>query len=756
MMNKSKKAISLLMATALLGSTLAFAGCGDDTYKGDALTPGYDSTATVSSNGGFAVEKGEYVYFINGSENYTANNVYGEVEKASLKRISKTELKNGEFASAQTVVPSLFVAQNYDAGIFIYGDYVYYATPTTAKNVHGEVENTQLDFKRAKIDGTAAPEEYFFRATSNTTNYRFVQDANGNVYCLYEDATAKALKSYSVATGETTTLVSGASSEFFFDKKDPTNPNVYYTMAVKYNVDSANATDATYNQVYCANATTTVSVDASKASYTVKIGGVDYKTYDFDEKYLEEQEIDLSDYTAYPYVNLGKLVLDGVGSKSGNTQFNVDDKSASQEPQGYTYTVKRYENGGIYFQRSEAVGEGTKLYYLTDARGDAWNTVKANDFVTNDKVSLVALNESKASSTAYFEYNEGVHTYVYFDGSILKKATANADGTASTINLAFEVSGGTIYKAIGDYLYFYSAGTNGSNMQRINYKGTADKYNAILVEDEYKPVKVEGIDWDSSWYKPEFVGDMLLYSNAQSYGAGSTAYHYVYATKLGTTAEILARNESYKKVNEYIDGYSENSELQNAMEYYFRTGERTLFDEVVALDADLYDSYQIAEFEKFVKMFAEGGEFAGKLEKDFFALVGKMTDADKETVTAEWRNSLPKEDAVEETDDGMPGWAVALIIVGSLLVVAGVFAVVVISKKKAEAKREADRIVNKYKKETIDTTDDKTIDVYADETAEETVEESAEEATEPVAEAVEEEATEPVEETAEAPEEKEE
>lgn len=751
MMNKSKKAISLLMATALLGGTLAFAGCGDDKYKGDALTPGYVSSASVSSNGGFVVEKGEYVYYINGSESYTADNTYGEVEKASLKRISKTDLKNGKFASAQTVVPSLFVAQNYDAGIFIYGDYVYYATPTTAKNVHGEVENTQLDFKRAKIDGTSAPEDYFFRATSNTTNYRFVEDANKNVYCLYEDSDAKALKSYSVSTGVTTTLVSGASSEFFFDKKNPTNPNVYYTMAVKYNVDSDYATDATYNQVYCANATTTVSVDAEKASYTVKIGGENYKKYDFDETYLKEKEIDLSDYTAYPYVNLGKLVLDGVGSKSGVTQFNTHDKSASQEPQGYTYTVKRYENGGIYFQRSEAIGEGAKLYYLADDRASNWNTVTANDFTANDKVSLVALNETKASSSAYFEVNEGVHTYMYFDGSILKKATAKADGTADTFPLAFEVSGGTMYKTVGDYLYFYSAGTNGNNLQRINYKGTKENYR-LLVTDEYKPVTVEGIDWDASWYKPEFVDDMLLYSNAQSYGAGSTAYHYVYATKLGTTAELLARNEAYKEVNDYIDGFSENSELQDAMEYYFRTGERKHFDDVVALNLDLYDSYQIEEFDKFVKKFEEGGEFAGKLEKNFFALVGKMTDADKEAVDAEWRNSLPKEPTVDATDDGMPGWAIALIIVGSVLVVAGVATVIVVSKKKTAKKREEERIVNSYKKATIDTTDDKTIDVYADDTAEEPAEESAE----AVEEAVEETAEETAEEPAEAVEEKEE
>ncbi len=739
MMNKSKKVISLLMATALLGGTLAFAGCGDDAYKGDELTPGYDSAAAVSSNGGFVVEKGEYVYFINGSENYTADNTYGEVEKAALKRISKTDLKNGKFETAQTVVPSLFVVQNYDTGIFIYGDYVYYATPTTAKNVHGEVENTQLDFKRAKIDGTAGPEDYFFRATSNSTNYRFVEDANKNVYCLYEDKDAKALKSYSVATGVTTTLVSGASSEFFFDKKNATNPNVYYTMAVQYNVDSANATSATYNQLYCANATTTVSVDADKASYTVKIDGADYKTYDFDEAYLEEKEIDLSDYTAYPYVNLGKLVLDGVGSKSGDTQFNDNDKTASQEPQGYSYTLKRYENGGVYFQRSEAVGDGAKLYYLSDDRGASWNTVTANDFASNEKVSLVALNETKASSTAYFEIDkDGAHTYMYFDGTILKKATAKADGTANVINLAYEVSGGTLYKTVGEYLYFYSAGTNGNNMQRINYQGTADKYNPILAEGEYKPVQVEGVDWDSSWFKPEFVDDMLLYSNAQSYGAGS-AYHYVYATKLGTTAELTARNESYNAVIEYIDGYSENSELKDAMTYYFRTGERTYFDEVVDLKLDLYDTYQIDEFNAFVKKFEQGGEFAGKLEKNFFALVGKMTDADKEAVDTAWRDSLPEEPKTEETDDGMPGWAIALIIVGGVLIAGGVATIIVISKKKAALKREQDRIVNSYKKETIDTTDDKSIDVYADdsetveveenveETAEENVEEKAEE-----------------------------
>ena len=112
------------------------AGCNEGNYKGDKLD--YVSSETDGvSNGGFVVEKDNYVYFINGAEDYTASNKYGEVTKGALMRIAKSDLDDSKYQNAEVVVPMLFVAQNFNSGIYIYGDYVYYATPTTDKNLSG-------------------------------------------------------------------------------------------------------------------------------------------------------------------------------------------------------------------------------------------------------------------------------------------------------------------------------------------------------------------------------------------------------------------------------------------------------------------------------------------------------------------------------------------------------------------------------------------------------------------------------------------
>ena len=95
MRDKLKKVLGIALATVCVST--AFVACGDVAdYKGDALT-GFDAAAPVSSNGGFAVEKGDYIYFINGQEDYTASNVYGEVVKAALMRVSKADLAAGNF-----------------------------------------------------------------------------------------------------------------------------------------------------------------------------------------------------------------------------------------------------------------------------------------------------------------------------------------------------------------------------------------------------------------------------------------------------------------------------------------------------------------------------------------------------------------------------------------------------------------------------------------------------------------------------------
>lgn len=724
-MNKKwKRTLGVVMATVSLGASIALAGC-NGVYTGDKLD-GYVSSAEVQSNGGFAVQKGDFVYFINGLEDYTEPNVYGDVVKGSLMRIKKSDLDAGNYTNVKTVVPMLFAAQNFDAGIYIYGDYVYYATPTTDKNMDGQVESSWLDFKRAKLDGTETMKDYYFRLSSNSSKYRFVEE-DGVVYCLYEEDGY--LKSYD--TKDKVSRVLAKADSFYYDTSDPTNPNVYYTMSVVVGADTENSTTAAYNQLYSVNAAARVeSVDKNAASYTVKGGN----TYDFDENYLNEQNekakkdgkaaiYDLADYTTYPYVNLGKLVLDGIGSNAlQETQFNGK-KADALTPDGYTYTVKNYANGGVYFTRSEVAktssdAENTKLYYLPDSKAEAteWNVVKGNNALD------VVAPDATVTDSAILTMKDNAHVYYYLSDSALYKATVGENGATTEMKMASTLSGATLWKLDGDFLYYYQSSEegNGNSLSRIKVTGKKEDYNTLLDKEEYQPITLAGVQFNSSWYKPEIFGNKVLFANEQSFG--SVTYNYIYAANLpATQAGIKATNEKYEAVQEAIEEYWDNEELKDLMTYYFRTGKTDAYEAVKTLYDEKTEQKYFDEFK--AKFSATTDKL--ELESYFFELVGEMKEADEKAIDEAWVNSLRSESETEE-ESGLPGWAIALIVAGGVLVVLAAVLIptlIVLSKKKAKAKA-AEETVNAYKRKKIDTTDDKTIDVYADEEAEATAQEA--------------------------------
>lgn len=742
-----KQILSLVAVATLFGSTLAMTACGGDYYKADKLSGYTESNTAATSNGGFAVEKDGYIYYINGREDYAASNEYGNVVKGSLMRIKQDDLTAGNYDAADVVVPMLFTAQDYTSGIYIYGDYVYYATPTIDKNVQGEVNNSWIDFKSAKLDGTETMKGYYFRLSNNAVKYRFVEE-NGVVYCLYEEDSM--LKSYNTKDDVTTVLVKGGT--YFYDQKDLTNGNVYYTMGVTYNADTDTSTTATYNQVYCVNAAATATVDKKAASYTVKDG----RTYNFDEKWMEAQNdkakktaeankteykatYDFADYSTYPYVNLGKLVLDGVGKNQDgvtvfNDEHNVTDRA---ELKGYTYTLSRYENGGIYYTKA---GEQTdaKLYYLAESNG-AENTVAANA-----KAEMVAWNTTNASSTALFEVSENggvkTHTHLYIADSKINKVTTVNGEVSKPVVLCDAPSSATLWKTEKEgedgVLYYYAAGTHpvtsastsGYNLSKIVYTGEDKVYEnlpSLSADSKYKAVTISYVDFNNSWYKPEMFGGVLMYANAEA--IGSNSYNYIYATKLALT-DIEKNNEAYEAAYEKMNELTQKDTVKKAMAYYYRTGDQKLIEDLYT--AELYTKTEYEEvFKKFV---------AEQTPGNLISLVGKAENvikADDKTAMEEgWKETLPSktEEAVEES--GLETWAICLIIVAAVVVVAVaiIVPVVILSKKKAE-REEAEATVNAYKRPKIDTTDDKSIDVYADEEetpAEETAEEAPVEAVE--------------------------
>lgn len=782
MHSKVKKITTLVVA--LCATMTAFAGCGSSAYSPKKLQG--DVSGEAVGNGGFVVEKGDFVYFINGQEDYTASNKLGKVEKGALMRISKTDLNAKNYGEAEIVVPSLFVAQDTTSGIYLYGDYVYFASPTTEKNKDGSVAKSKISFHRAKLDGSSTEKQikdYFFRLDDNSVVYRFVE-VEGVVYCMYVENDT--LYSYNTESNKKYTLVENASSEFYFDKNDLSNPNVYYTMAVTENIGTENEQVMSYNQVYSVCADATASASASKLSYTTSVG----YTYTFHKDVKDSDGFDASDYDTYPYVNLGTIVLDGKGSASSYdmTDFNHDDSTA-ETPNGYIYGVQNYVDGAAYLTRkdvnsSSSDGDGTALYYLADEtyQAENWKSVAGNATLGASKI---APDSTKASSAAIFGIRAGdpqkdalagKHFYIYINGTQIRKATANSDGTiAEDVLLVPQAAENVVLMKVDEqWLYYYSAGTNGNNLWRVDYTGTADKYIGVPTTDDYKPQQILNVDWNSSWYKPEFVGSVLLYSNAQSFG--SRAYNYISVVDLTTKVEgktgfmtydeLEKFNEKYEDVQEYFEEVAADyPNLAKAMRYYYRTGETTVFDEFIAdaKEQGYKDHYRYGEYEleTFANFTTHAGEFADMfkdgetyydVETYFYNTIGIIKDSDAEAIADVWSSSeyiAPLPDlTVEGEDVSKVVWTVIGITFGVAAVVAAVAVPLILSHKKKMkllADMEATRVRTREK---LDVSDDKSIDVYEveEENAEETTEESVEE---PVEETAEETVEEPAEEKTE-------
>ncbi len=713
-----KKAATIFTAGVLAFGAVSLAACGE---KFTPLKDAPAASAEVSSNGGFVVEKGDYVYFINGVETYTSDNTYGVPVKGALMRAKKSDVEKGE-NNAETVIPSLMVASDFTSGVYIHGGRVYYATPNSDRNMQGVVESGYLNFNSAALDGSDV--KTYFNVSSNSTVYRYVE-VDDTVYLLYVENSN--LHSYNTKTDTDTELVRSMGA-YVLDSLDKTNPYVYYTMSVTAEIDVEDSTvSRNYNQIY------RVSADATEAPYE----------YTYSQEYLDEHDGEA------PYLNLGTIVLDGIGSvfKDIPTQFSheatTSDGKLSDTPEsalGFTYTLQAYTNDGIYFTRSDlattsTVGEDGWLYFLPESKlGTGWNSITGNK--RGSGMEVVAQSTDNASDAAiFYRDTDGKHHYLYVSDGAILRADVGENGLAEVTRIAIGVGSATLSfiddtsDPTYDYVYYTSSG----NIFRAVYNGTADDYNVLNYDSNkpYQPVQILKISHAQSWYNFELSDGILYFADAES--LGSSSYTYVSAVnlnkdgKLMNNAEIAAFNDEYEAAIGEDSYYQEltddgKSNLAAAVRYYFYTGETQQFYDNIKEAEDetgkqntLYSEDEVKSFEEFTS------ETGVKFRSDFITKLGKMTEADEESYSEYWKNNLQHYTAPTETSTGLPAWAWALIgiAIGLVVIGAGVAVYFVVRSKKKEEEPTK-------KKMYVDTTDDKDVDVYAtDETAPVTEEEEA-------------------------------
>jgi hypothetical protein len=584
------------------------AGCNN--YKYTAVTE--DTSKVVSgTNGGFSVETGDYVYFINGKTDYTEDNTFGTVVKGSIQRISKTNLSARNYTDTETIVPLIAYSGNYDSGIYIYGDTIYYSTPSIDKNSDGEIQSQKLEFKSSKLNGSETMGSYYYQASSNSIEYRYVQVDN-TVYLMYVlseslyGTSTTNIHSVNTETGTNTLLAYNVDS-YVFDSEDLENPYIYYTMAVTNNLGTDYTISEEYNQVYRVRADVTESP----------------REYDFSD--IEEDDDD--EDTLY-YLNYGEFILDGIGIIAGNnqdriTQYNYNytniinnaDYKAELDHSDYTYELEYYKNGRLIVSRSETVGgsDSTSLYSIKDNQiTSSWDAIKANNTANENSIDLFL------SSSSDIEYN-----FVTFDNGVEKVVYEGSDGIyideisngklSNDENVGYIITEASSPEIIalrqettsdGEthwYVYYNGTPTNGTaGYYRIAIDGARTQYerNKYPIEENLAYTDVALLDMAvvSSWYSPEFVDGQLLFASSTE---GYSSYNYIMALdlrnadgKLMTNKELKGYNEQYNAVLDKITAYNsvENSDgtsayenLSNALSYLFYAGvsEADYLDELV-------------------------------------------------------------------------------------------------------------------------------------------------------------------------------
>jgi len=187
---------TLIITAILLAMIFVFVGCAGETFKFDALTV-ETMDGELTNNGGVSVAYKGYTYFINGNVGtYSDDNTFGKVTYGAICRVKTATLTDGtfngrdlaneEYPEVEVLAPKAVyttASNNPETnGIFIYGDRIYYTTPSTTKDKEGAIQNTKLDIMSVKLDGTDTQRLYV--VAGNSYDMMYAQKGQ-DVYAIF-------------------------------------------------------------------------------------------------------------------------------------------------------------------------------------------------------------------------------------------------------------------------------------------------------------------------------------------------------------------------------------------------------------------------------------------------------------------------------------------------------------------------------------------------------------------------------------------
>ena len=164
-------------------SLLAFTACGNTNFSKTT-----NDTTGVVSNGGVSVTYNGYVYFINGTKTNNKDNNTGKLIQGAIYKAQLDENGNVVKDSYERVVDRLVGFKN--GQIFIFGDFLYYATPCRDKNKAGEMLTGKTEFRRYDLKKNKDQLLYVSASSDDTLTYTYYKDGENLNLVVYEKTSA--------------------------------------------------------------------------------------------------------------------------------------------------------------------------------------------------------------------------------------------------------------------------------------------------------------------------------------------------------------------------------------------------------------------------------------------------------------------------------------------------------------------------------------------------------------------------------------
>ncbi len=237
-----KKITKIFICLMLCVFGLGLVACGDNRTEQEKNFTYPSEADAVYGNGGLAVKKGNYVYFVNGYKSVSTSDLTKDttfnVGSLMLAKLGE----DGELVTddSGSIRDDYFITMSnklcgYEAtDLFIHGNYLYFVSPCLENESGDEVwAKERVVFNRIKLDKTGEVEEVYSSGVKyNNLEYKYYQ-SNGGLYILawekgdsyYAENPSASLIRINATNSSTVVVDSGVTNVVFNENAS----NVFFT-----------------------------------------------------------------------------------------------------------------------------------------------------------------------------------------------------------------------------------------------------------------------------------------------------------------------------------------------------------------------------------------------------------------------------------------------------------------------------------------------------------------------------------------------